>query len=160
MLLLSIIVIYFKMIIHFYNILYAFKEIKDIINKVNTGGIYVKNYMIIFAIETGLAVIYALFSGLKLLNFLNGIFTVSMIGLCIGLFMMMYSDGAYSIMGHSFRKFNYMMAPKRIKETMDEDPDFNKELRIRQEKYIWTNPILFTSLGLVIISLIAMYSIV
>lgn len=117
-----------------------------------------KNYIIIFAIETVLAIIYALFSGLNLLNFLNGIFTISMISLCIGLFMMMYSDGAFSIMGHSFRKFNYMMAPKRIKETMDEDPDFNKELRIRQEKYLWTHPILFVSLVLVIISLIVMYS--
>lgn len=148
------------MIIHFYNILYAFYENKDIINKVNIGGIIVKNYIIIFAIEAGLAIMYALFSGLNLLNFLNGTFTVSMIGLCIGLFMMMYSDGAYSIMGHSFRKFNYMMAPKRIKETMDEDPDFNKKLRIRQEKFMWTNPILFVSLGLVIISLIVMYSMV
>lgn len=148
------------MIIHSYNILYAFSTIQAIINKVKTGGIYVKNYMIIFALEVGLAAIYAILNGINLLNFLNAIFTISMIGLCIGLFMMMYGDGAYSIMGHSFRKFNYMMAPKRIKETMDEDPDFNKELRIRQEKYIWTHPILFVSFGLVIISLVVMYSMV
>lgn len=119
-----------------------------------------KNYIIIFVVEVVIATIYTLLNSLNLLNFLNGIFTVSLVGLCIGLFMMMYSDGAYSIMGHSFRKFNYMMAPKRIKETMDEDPDFNKELRIRQEKYTWTNPILFVSLGLVVLSLIAMYSMV
>ncbi|WP_414043611.1 DUF3899 domain-containing protein [Macrococcus animalis] len=112
-----------------------------------------KKYIIICVIEVGLSVLYTLFKGLSLLHFLNGIFTVSLIGLCIGLLMLMYGDGAYSIMGHSFRKFNYMLAPKRIKETMEEDPNFSTKLRIRQEKYTWTNPILFVSLGLVVISL-------
>lgn len=116
-----------------------------------------KKYIIIFGIEVGLSMLYTLFKGMILLHFLNGLFTVSLLGLCIGLFMLMYGDGAYSIMGHSFRKFNYIMAPKRIKETMREDPDFSTELRIRQEKYVWTNPILFVSLGLVVVSLGLMF---
>ncbi|MCE4955738.1 DUF3899 domain-containing protein [Macrococcoides caseolyticum] len=116
-----------------------------------------KKYMIIFVIELAFALLYTILKGFTLLHLINGLFIFGMLGLCIGLFMMMYGDGAYSIMGHSFRKFNYIMAPKRIKQTMEEDPNFRKELHIRQEKYRWTNPILLTSIGVIGISIIAMF---
>ncbi|WP_414055973.1 DUF3899 domain-containing protein [Macrococcus equi] len=116
-----------------------------------------KNYIIILFVELVISLLYTILKGLNLIHFVNGLFSVSLLGLCIGLFMMMYGDGAYSIMGHSFRKFNYMMAPKRVKETMDEDPGFSKDLHIRQERYALTQPILFTSLGCLILSLVVMY---
>lgn len=112
-----------------------------------------KNYIIVFAGELFISIIYGAIRGFSLLHFLNCLFGISLLGLCIGLFMMMFSDGAYSIMGHSFRKFNYMIAPNSVKQAMDEDPTYRKELRIRNEKYELTKPILVVSLVLLIISL-------
>ncbi|WP_414044638.1 DUF3899 domain-containing protein [Macrococcus equi] len=111
-------------------------------------------YIIILLIEFVLSLIFTIFTGFDFYNIINGIFIISITGLCIGLLMKIYGDGAFSIMGHSFRKFNYIMSPKRIKKTMDADPSFNKELRIRHENYIWTYPILFSSLGLLIFSML------
>ena len=113
-----------------------------------------KYYGIIFMIETLLGCFYALLLGFNATQLLNGIFMVSLFGLCIGLFLLIFSDGAFSIMGHSFRRFNYVMAPKRMKEAMDEDPLYKKELRIRQDKYAITMPLILISATLVILTLI------
>jgi len=70
----------------------------------------------------------------------------------------MFSEGAFSIMGHSFRRFHYVTAPKRLKETMADDELYNqKEVRIRNERYALTVPMILTALAGVVISLTLSY---
>ncbi|MGK0576257.1 DUF3899 domain-containing protein [Macrococcus capreoli] len=116
-----------------------------------------KRYLFVLCIEIVIAIVISFITGLNALNVFNQLFLVALFLLCVGLLLFMYSNGAFSIMGHSFRKFHYRMAPKRVKEAMDEDPAFDKELHIRQEQYVWTFPILFTSLAVVVLSIVAMY---
>lgn len=112
-----------------------------------------------YAISTCLLIvisfIISVINGLSFRHFVDALFLVSLAFLCIALLLFIFSDGAFSIMGHSFRRFSYIMAPKRVKETMDDDEMYQqKEVTIRQERYPVTMPLLLISLAGFIISLV------
>ncbi|TDM03790.1 DUF3899 domain-containing protein [Macrococcus carouselicus] len=97
-------------------------------------------------------------TGFSVLHFLDALFMSSLFLLCAGLLLLLFSDGAFSIMGHSFRRFNYVMAPKRIRETMADDELYTRrEVRIRNERYTITLPLIMTSLVCVVTALILSY---
>ncbi|MEB8170567.1 DUF3899 domain-containing protein [Macrococcus caseolyticus] len=87
-------------------------------------------------------------------SFINALFIIGMTGLCAGLLLLIYSGGAFSIIGFSFRRFHYIMAPKSVKATMDESSDSHKSLTIRSEKYPITSPLIIVSTLLLTISIL------
>ncbi|WP_243719954.1 DUF3899 domain-containing protein [Macrococcus lamae] len=108
-----------------------------------------------FLIIIILTLILAIFNGFKILGLVNSLFLSSLFVFCFSLLLFLFSDGAFSIMGHSFRRFHYMTAPKRLKETMEDDELYtNKEIKIRQLKYPITMPLLVTSSVTLVIALL------
>lgn len=115
------------------------------------GKYYAISTIILFVVSFLLTMI----NGISLRHFIDSLFLVSLGLFCLSLLLLIFSDGAFSIMGHSFRRFSYVMAPKRVKETMDEDELYQqKEVIIRQERYSITLPLLIVSLVGCIVSLV------
>ncbi|GGA98918.1 hypothetical protein GCM10007190_03650 [Macrococcus hajekii] len=115
-------------------------------------------YGLLLAIILFISAVTLLFTGFSWLHFVNAVFTVSLILWCLGLFLYLFSDGAFSIMGHSFRRFHYVMAPKRIKETMKDDELYtSRDVTIRNEKYMLTLPLIVTSFVCGALALIISY---
>lgn len=114
----------------------------------------IKIYACLAAALVAISLLLTLLRGFTTIHLLDSLFILSMLFLCLGLLLYMFSDGAFSIMGHSFRRFHYVTAPKRLKETMADDELYNqKEVKIRNEKYTITQPMILTALAGLIISL-------
>lgn len=112
-----------------------------------------KKIVIVYIVEIILITLYLLLTNFSVNAIINAFFSIGLIGLCIGLFMYIYSGGAFSIIGYSFRRFNYSMAPKHVKKSMDENDESPKELRIRNDNYTFTSPVIIVSSINLILSL-------
>ncbi len=113
-----------------------------------------KKIVIVYIVEIILITLYLLLTNFSFNMIINAFFLIGLIGLCIGLFMYIYSSGAFSIIGYSFRRFNYSMAPKHVKKSMDENDESPKELRIRNDHYTLTSPVIIVSSINLILSLV------
>ncbi|UTH12287.1 DUF3899 domain-containing protein [Macrococcoides canis] len=113
-----------------------------------------KNYIYVFITESLFIILLAILLNFSRVSLINALFIVGIFGLCLGLFLFIYSGGAFSIIGYSFRRYHYVMAPKRIKETMDESSDSHKSLKVRDEKYAITLPIIIVSALILTISIL------
>lgn len=117
-----------------------------------------KFYSLFISILLFLSIVSLFFYGFSMIHFFDTLFMYALLMFCIGLLIYLFSDGAFSIMGHSFRRFHYVTAPKRLKDTMADDDLYNqKEVRIRNEKYAFTVPMILTALAGIVISLVFSY---
>lgn len=106
----------------------------------------ISNYTIPVVILSLLTIITMIFMGFSYIGLLNSFFLSSLILLCTALFLMIYSDGAFSIIGHSFRRAQYLLAPKPVKESMESDKRYtNKTPEIIKKNYSITMPLLIVS---------------
>lgn len=107
----------------------------------------ISNYTIPVVILSLLTIITMIFMGFSYIGLLNSFFLSSLILLCTALFLMIYSDGAFSIIGHSFRRAQYLLAPKPVKESMESDKRYtNKTPEIIKKNYSITMPLLIVSI--------------
>ncbi|UTH14445.1 DUF3899 domain-containing protein [Macrococcus equipercicus] len=105
-----------------------------------------------------LTLVFMLFNGFTAIGLINSLFLASLILFCLSLLILLFSDGAFSIMGHSFRRFHYMTAPKRVRETLDGDELYTrKDVKIRQQLYPITLPLLVTSGTALVLALLLSY---
>ncbi|WP_188019936.1 DUF3899 domain-containing protein [Macrococcoides canis] len=112
-----------------------------------------KKIVVVYIIEIIIITLYLLLTNFSFHSIINAFFSIGLIGLCIGLFMYIYSAGAFSIIGYSFRRFNYSIAPKHVRKSMDENNESPKDLRIRNERYSFTLPVILASSINLIVSL-------
>ncbi len=112
-------------------------------------------YFISFAALFFMTIIFGLINGFNGIGIINSLFMAALLLFCISLFILLLSQGAFSIMGHSFRRFQYMTAPKRMRKTMEDDELYSKkQVDIRQQHYPITMPLLYVSSAAMIITLI------
>ncbi|KAA1042585.1 DUF3899 domain-containing protein [Macrococcus equipercicus] len=105
-----------------------------------------------------LTLILMLFNGFTAIGFIDSLFLAALVLFCLSLLILLFSDGAFSIMGHSFRRFHYMTAPKRVRETLEDDELYTrKDIKIRQQRYAITVPLLVTSSAALVLSLLLSY---